>query len=1264
MLLAALVVIACSGGAGAPQAEAPSSTGTSQQEIRSTNKVLILGSSVNGGLNSREAQAVATYASTAQIDVVTPAQWAAMTAQDFMLYRALIIGDAACQSGTEAFQAAIDTRKSWGAIVDGDVAILATDPSANGTDQLVENAIHYVLNSEQKRTGMYIALGCAYQDAPADTSVALLEPFGAFKIQGVPGCADSGHMFEMYNDFMSRDLWDGLLSGAGGCAARSVFTSYPNRSFSYAAVATASIGAHLPGQQTYVDFTYDPGNETPFTGAPYILVRGAMTLGAGCGIAETMVGEECDLGDGLNGQPALAGQKASDTCSWSCKSNWCGDGVVDSDFGEECDDGQQNGRATDATGTMGSCTAFCKFARPPNPPSNRPPFAVCRDMTVVAEAICGGAAHIDNGSYDPDNDLVGCTQDKAGPFDLGSTTVTLTCADQAGLSASCTGVVTVVDHTPPAVAITGSANEALECTRGGSYEDPGASASDVCGGALPQSSIARSGSVDLEVPGTYAISYVATDASGNKSEPVTRTLSVSDTLAPSITLNGLANVGLECSSSYNYEDPGATASDRCAGDLSSAIEKSGSVDAKTPGLYTLRYNVQDPAHHAAVEASRVVSVKDTLAPVVTLNGALSQAVECGGTYTDPGATASDACAGALAAVATSSANPSVPGSYTIAYSATDASGNTGTSASSRTVTVSDTLAPTLTLNGPAVQGLECGAAYADPGASASDQCAGNLTSSIQKSGAVNNKALGTQTLHYSVSDGRGHSDAKDRTVVVSDTLAPSLTLLGALSQQVQCGSAYVDPGASASDVCAGDISGSIVRTGSVNTGAVGSYTLGYAVADPSGNSATAATARSVSVIDTLAPSISLLGSATQTVECSASYSYEDPGATASDVCAGNLTAAIVKTGSVNAATLGSYTLGYSVADASGNTASASRSVTVRDTLAPQLQVTPGASTVQCNGAAYVDPGATASDVCAGNITSRITTTSNLDPTRAGQYTVTYSVKDNAGNTTTAARALTVAGPCTSCIDVQLGGYNLFLLEDYNYGPDVQGKVAAGGNINMQNFSVGESLPASDISNVLVAGKNLTLGNGSVYGNAFYGGTYSANQGVTYRRGAVAKGTPIDFNAKFAELRSLSSQLASQTANGTYKRESWGGIMLSGTNANLNVFNVPASAFSGAALFSITVPSGSMVLINIRGASATFQNFGYSLSGVDAKNILYNFVDTTTINATSFGFRGTLLAPWARMTFNNGNWDGGLYAISLNGTAEGHYFPLNDRSVCP
>ncbi len=252
----------------------------------------------------------------------------------------------------------------------------------------------------------------------------------------------------------------------------------------------------------------------------------------------------------------------------------------------------------------------------------------------------------------------------------------------------------------------------------------------------------------------------------------------------------------------------------------------------------------------------------------------------------------------------------------------------------------------------------------------------------------------------------------------------------------------------------------------------------------------------------------------------------------------------------------------------------------------------------------------------------------------------------------------------SCIEVRLSDFNLFLRGDYTEGEDVLGKVAAGGNITLTAFSMGSGLAADNISSALVAGGNLTLAGGGVWGDAWYGGSYSADMTVTYARGTATQGTPIDFAARFAELNTLSSRLAGLPANGTTTRESWGGVMLRGTSPDVNVFDVSASAFTGATLWSIEAPASSFVVVNIRGASASFNSFGISFSGgVDARTVLYNFVDTTSIDARYFGFWGTVLAPKAHIQFSDGSWDGGIYAKSFTGNAEGHILPLLHRDIC-
>src|SRR5204862_195333 len=188
---------------------------------------------------------------------------------------------------------------------------------------------------------------------------------------------------------------------------------------------------------------------------------------------------------------------------------------------------------------------------------------------------------------------------------------------------------------------------------------------------------------------------------------------------------------------------------------------------------------------------------------------------------------------------------------------------------------------------------------------------------------------------YSVTDGHGNTATASRLVHVVDTTAPQLSLVGG-PQTVECHGTFSDPGATATDPCAGDLTSSIVVTGSDRASAVDDYTLSYSVTDGHGNTATAS--RLVHVVDTTAPAITLVGG-TETVECHGTFS--DPGATASDLCAGDLTSSIVVTGSVDASTVEVGSASCRVRDAHANTATAGRLVHVADTPAQTITLVGG-----------------------------------------------------------------------------------------------------------------------------------------------------------------------------------------------------------------------------------------------------------------------------------------------------------------------------------
>ena len=247
------------------------------------------------------------------------------------------------------------------------------------------------------------------------------------------------------------------------------------------------------------------------------------------------------------------------------------------------------------------------------------------------------------------------------------------------------------------------------------------------------------------------MTYNVTDSSGNAASEVTRTVNVTDTTAPVITLVGDTQITVEVGSTYT--DLGATASDNYDGDITADIVTVNNVDTSVIGSYTVTYNVTDSSGNAASEVTRTVSVTDTTAPVITLVGDTQITVEVGSTYTDLGATASDNYDGDISAdiVTVNNVDTSVIGSYTVTYNVTDSSGNAATEVT-RTVSVTDTTAPVITLVGDTQITVEVGSTYTDLGATASDNYDGDITADIVTVNNVDTSVIGSYTVTYNVSD--------------------------------------------------------------------------------------------------------------------------------------------------------------------------------------------------------------------------------------------------------------------------------------------------------------------------------------------------------------------------------------------------------------------------------------------------------------------------------------------------------------------------------
>jgi hypothetical protein len=231
--------------------------------------------------------------------------------------------------------------------------------------------------------------------------------------------------------------------------------------------------------------------------------------------------------------------------------------------------------------------------------------------------------------------------------------------------------------------------------------------------------------------------------------------------------------------------------------------------------------------------------------------------------------------------------------------------------------------------------------------------------------------------------------------VLDDTVPPVITLYGYSTMTIEAGTSYWEPGYSAYDDQDGDLTWYVTVSGWVNSYAVGTYTLRYNVRDSSGNYAEEKI-RTVYVIDTTPPKITLFGD--NPFELEVGTTYYEPGYGATDNYDGDLSWYVAVTGYVSSYDLGTYTLRYNVTDSSGNPADEKvRTVRVVDTTRPVIHLLGENEVVLEVGTWYTDPGYTATDNYDGDITSRVWVVGSVDHNYLGNYTLTYTVSDSSGN---------------------------------------------------------------------------------------------------------------------------------------------------------------------------------------------------------------------------------------------------------------------------
>lgn len=210
-----------------------------------------------------------------------------------------------------------------------------------------------------------------------------------------------------------------------------------------------------------------------------------------------------------------------------------------------------------------------------------------------------------------------------------------------------------------------------------------------------------------------------------------------------------------------FIDPGVTAVDGYNGPLPVTIVST--VNTSVIGTYTVTYTATDSSGNTATLV-RIVHVVDLTPPVITIQGDNPVTINIKVPYRDGGAIVTDNCGGMIDIDVVSTVNTAAFGTYSVTYTATDASGNSAQAI--RTVIVGDNLAPQITILGSNPATTAINTSYTDAGATAIDNGDGDLTGLIQTVSTVDLTTLGSYTVTYTVTDSHGNTAQAVRTVNV------------------------------------------------------------------------------------------------------------------------------------------------------------------------------------------------------------------------------------------------------------------------------------------------------------------------------------------------------------------------------------------------------------------------------------------------------------------------------------------------------------------
>jgi len=605
---------------------------------------------------------------------------------------------------------------------------------------------------------------------------------------------------------------------------------------------------------------------------------------------------------------------------------------------------------------------------------------------IIAEAVTpyDNIIELQEPSADDLLGVISVTNNAPEFFPVGETIVTWTATDVGENTASTEQKITIIDTIFPILQVPDSVT--IEATSLNQNEVDLGEATATDNGEI--ASITND-APDVFSLGETTVTWTATDSSNNFSS-LTQLVTVVDTTAPEI--YAPTDIVLEADSVdqniVNFDSATTV-------DIQDVVIYLDAPDVFPLGETTVTWTAVDTSGNSA-SVTQTVTIIDTTEPALSIpDDQTVEATSLEQTFVNIGQAEAHDITG-ISSIVNNAPDVFPLGSTLISWTATDNHGNITTAY--QTITVEDTISPTIIVPEDII------AEAIDPDTNYIELGELVTSDSVRVESITNDKPdafpFGSTTVTWTVTDISGNISEATQTVTLIDTTSPEIFVpADIVAEATSLSGNMIELG----EATGHDIMGiASVTEHPSRYFTLGETTIEWTVVDTSGNSASAT--QTVTIVDTTAPSITAPSSITMEATSADSNIVTLGNPVSSDL----VDIPLISNNAPDVFPLGETTVTWIAIDTSGNSASATQTVTIIDTTSPQLTTPEDIIISAFSLEEQVEIGEAYADDLAGSILTITNDAPNTFP--LGDTVVTWNVTDEFGNSISSEQTISVQ-PC-------------------------------------------------------------------------------------------------------------------------------------------------------------------------------------------------------------------------------------------------------------